>query len=224
MAGAEEVLSLIGMSGSGKSYWSEKLAEWGYARFCCDDLITERLASELRRRDGTRISLGEWMGFPHEPQYKDREAAYLACEKAVLSEVLDILERDGCGRLGGKVVVDTTGSVIYTGGQLLERLRALTTRVNFTNPPEIREEMLRAYRAQPRPVLWRGLYSRREGETIEQALLRSYNLLLDSREKLYHALADVEINYATRSRPGFGIPDFLRIVESRRKRCSDTQA
>lgn len=207
------LLSLIGMSGSGKSFWSAKLAGIGYKRFCCDDLITDRLAFELKREDGSAMSLGEWMGFPFQPGYERKEEVYLACEKEVVSDVLEWLETNACGEGSENVVVDTTGSVIYTGENLLARLRSLTTTVNFTNPPEIRDAMLREYRANPRPVLWRGLFSRQDGESDEAALLRSYNLLLDERERLYLKTADIEIDYRTRSRAGFGIDDFLEIVK-----------
>ncbi|MFZ2447041.1 MAG: hypothetical protein WAW37_11840 [Syntrophobacteraceae bacterium] len=209
-------ISLIGMSGSGKSYWSSMLAESGFKRYCCDDLIAEKLSSELKRRDGKVLTLGEWMGFPFEPGYVEREAAYLAREKAVLSEVLGRLEEDG--RAGGRenVVVDTTGSVIYTGGVLLKRLKALTIVAHFTSPPSARDEMLREYAASPRPVLWRGLFSMKTGESEGEALARCYEVLLESRERLYRELADVAIEYDARRDPGFGIPDFLALVESKR--------
>jgi len=64
-------LSLIGMSGSGKSSWSIKLSELGFKRFCCDDMITEKLDRDLTRPDGTCMKLGEWMGFPYEPHYEE---------------------------------------------------------------------------------------------------------------------------------------------------------
>ena len=36
-------ISIVGMSGSGKTYWSKKLESEGFKRFCCDDLIEEKL-------------------------------------------------------------------------------------------------------------------------------------------------------------------------------------
>ncbi len=84
-------LSLIGMSGSGKSHWSMRLAEIGFHRFCCDEMIARNLSAELTRADGTVMALGEWMGFPYEPHYKEREARYLTYEVRVLDEILGYL-------------------------------------------------------------------------------------------------------------------------------------
>jgi hypothetical protein len=201
-------LSLIGMSGSGKSFWSSKLSEFGFNRFCCDELITARLSSELRRKDGTGMELGEWMGFPFDPGYETREARYLSCEVDVLAGVLDRLENSDA-EARENIVIDTTGSVIYTGEALLKRLKSLTTMVHFTSPPPAREEMLMEYMARPRPVLWRGLFSRQPGEKEEDALRRCYELLLNSRELLYQDLADVELDYVRRRSPDFGISDLL---------------
>ena len=40
-------LALIGMSGSGKTFWANKLAECGYHLISCDDRIELKLAAEL---------------------------------------------------------------------------------------------------------------------------------------------------------------------------------
>ena len=140
-------LSLIGMSGSGKSHWSEKLAELGFRRFCCDDLIADKLAAELGRSDGTAMNLGEWMGFPYETRYRERESKYLSCEIAVLGEILDYLSVINSEE---KVVVDTTGSVIYAGENILKRLSSTTTVVHLPTPPEVKERMLQVYVNQAR--------------------------------------------------------------------------
>jgi hypothetical protein len=44
-------LALIGMSGSGKSYWSAKLAQQGFGHFCCDAMIAAKLAPDLIKPD-----------------------------------------------------------------------------------------------------------------------------------------------------------------------------
>jgi len=200
------------MSGSGKSYWSEKLARRGFTRFCVDSLITERLSGELRREDGSCRSLGEWMGFPFQEEYQKREELYLSHEKQLMAELLDWIDENASGP-DRNAVVDTTGSVIYTGESILERLRSLTTIIYFPVPAVIREAMMRQYVSNPRPVLWRGLFSMEPGESVETALFRSYNALLDSREVLYAGLADIEIDYFTRNSPDFKISNFLEIAE-----------
>ena len=207
-------LSLIGMSGSGKSHWSTELEKVGFRRFCCDELIAGKLAPELIRSDGTALDLGEWMGFPYEPQYKEREYKYLACEIEVIGEILGYLSRS---KPREKVVVDTTGSVIYTGKGILERLKSNSTVVYLATPPEVKERMLRVYLDQPRPVLWRDVFSKKSGETNAEALARCYPQLLFSRQRLYEQHADVTIDYHVRNGKGFGVKDLLTEIHSKIK-------
>ncbi len=72
------LISPIGMSDSGKSYWSEKLARHGFRRFCLDALIAQKLSGKLRRKDPGPLTLGEWMGFPFQDGYQEREELYLS--------------------------------------------------------------------------------------------------------------------------------------------------
>jgi shikimate kinase len=205
-------ISLIGMAGSGKSYWSTKLVEFGFSRFCCDDLIAEKLALELRQADGTSKGLADWMGFPYERSYKEREAKYLAYEIEVLNEILrgiEVLDSDAEER----IVIDTTGSVIYTGEEILARLRRCTTIVHLSTPPEVKESMLQVYVAQPRPVLWRDMFSRKPDETNEEALAQCYPRLLSTRERLYGRYAHVAIDYYERNDESFRVDEFLSAIE-----------
>jgi len=204
-------ISLIGMSGSGKSHWSARLAEDGFKCFCCDELIAQKLAPELLGPDGTAMDLGEWMGFPYESGYQERECRYLTCEKEVLTEVLDYLEASQ-DTLELNIVVDTTGSVIYTGEEIIDRLRRNTTMVYLSVPPELREPMLKAYVAEPRPVLWRDVFTKKESETNEQALARSYPRLLSQRERLYERYSDCSVDYYGRREENLEVQDFLDLI------------
>jgi shikimate kinase len=200
------------MSGSGKSHWSTRLAEDGFKCFCCDELIAQKLASELIRPNGTFLDLGEWMGFPYEPRYKERESRYLDCEKEVLTEILDYLEvsRDTHNL---KIVVDTTGSIIYTGEEIIDRLRRNTTMVYLSVPPDMRERMLKTYISKPRPVLWRDVFTKQENETNEQALARSYPTLLSQRERLYESYSDCRIDYYNYRKENLQTQDFLNLID-----------
>jgi shikimate kinase len=204
-------LSLIGMAGSGKSYWSMKLVEHGFRRFCCDDLIAAKLNPELTRPDGTTMELGEWMGFPYEPHYRERESKYLTCEIEVLAEILDYLEsrKDDPAE---KVIVDTTGSVIYTGEGILRSLCRYTRVIYLSIAPEAREQLLKAYISNPHPMLWRNAFSKEPGETEQEALTRCYPRLVVSRERLYEHYAHVTIDYYRRTEEGFGVSDLLHEV------------
>jgi len=204
-------LSLIGMAGSGKSYWSMRLAKHGFKRICCDDLIAARLASELRRPDGTAADMGTWMGFPYDPGYGERESKYLTYERQVMTQILEALE-GGQRRVEGNVVVDTTGSVIYTGHHMLTRLKGCTTVVYLPTPPEAQALMLKAYLANPGPMLWRDQFKKRPKESKEDALARCYPQLLTARQQLYEPYADVTIDYDTRRQEGFAVEAFLKRI------------
>ena len=205
-------LSLIGMSGSGKSSWSIKLSEIGFRRFCCDDLIQKKLAFELTRPDGTIRGLGEWMGFPYDSDYQKRESKYLACEIEVLTEIIEYLEKDK-NRAEEKIVIDTTGSVIYTGEELLKRLCLCTTVVHLSTPPTIQKLLLKSYLTNKRPVLWRGLFNKEPTETNQMALERCYPVLLFSRERLYDRISNVTIDYFTLNQENFEVDDFLKRIK-----------
>jgi shikimate kinase len=205
-------IALVGMSGSGKSFWSKRLTRSRFRCFCCDDLIAAKLFPEARKRDGSIAAVGRWMGFPFEPAYKEREAAYLACETAVMIELLQGLDNLE-GDLQEKIVIDTTGSVIYTGAETLAKLRRLTTIVHLATPLEIQQRKLEAYVKQPRPILWRDLFVKRPEETNAQAMARCYPELLTSREGQYEKLAHVTISYYHHRREGFSVEEFLRDAE-----------
>ena len=207
-------LSLIGMAGTGKSYWSTKLAEHGFRRFCCDDLIAAKLAPELTKPDGTIMEMAEWMGFPYELLYKEREIKYLTCEREVLVEIFESFERDDNDPVD-QIVIDTTGSVVYTGEEILGKLKRYTTVVHLSTPPEIQEQMLEVYLSKPRPILWRDMFGKESNETNEEALARCFPRLLFAREALYERYADVTIDYSRRSAEGFGVTDFLNDVSAR---------
>ena len=203
-------ISLIGMSGSGKSKWSIAISRLGFKRFCCDDLITEKLTADLTKTDGTLMGLGEWLGFPYAPRYKEREAKYLACEIEVLSEIVEYINHDHHEKKN--IVVDTTGSAVYAGEEILNKLRRCTTMVHLSTPPEIQELMLKSYLTHKRPVLWKNFFKRMPNEKNEEALARCYPKLLLHREHLYKQYKDMTIDYHTRNRHGFGGEDFLNLV------------
>ena len=205
-------ISLIGMAGSGKSYWSKKLAQHGFRRFCCDDLIAAKLSNSLVRSDGTKMEMGKWMGFPYERHYTKRESTYLTYETEVLIEILGYLASHK-NTHGENIVVDTTGSIIYTGEEVLQRLGRYTTVIHLLTPPEVQDKLLNAYISKPHPMIWKDSFSQKPGETNQEALARCYPQLLPARERLYARYADVEIDYYRRNETGFSVTDFLRAVK-----------
>ena len=205
-------LSLMGMAGSGKSHWSRKLAEHGFRHLCCDDMIEAKLAPGLTRSDRTTMKVAEWMGFPYEPDYKERESQYLSHETEVMREILEYLENTPEER----IVVDTTGSVIYTGEEILTRLQRFTTIVYLATPPEVQEQLLNSYISNPHPMLWRGIFSKDPNETEEEALARCYPRLFLARKRLYERYAEVTVGYYKRRKKSFAVNDFLRAVKGKK--------
>jgi len=83
----------------------------------------------------------------------------------------------------------------------------------LSTPPEVKERMLKSYVAQPRPVLWRDVFSRKPGETNDEALARCYPRLLFARERLYGRYADVSVDYHKRNEPSFDANDLLEEIK-----------
>ncbi len=204
-------LSLIAMSGSGKSYWANQLAGIGFKCFSCDEMIASKLNDELIQPDGSVMPMGKWMGLPYQHSYLERESKYLANEKRVLKEIFKIIESNYSDPQN-KIVIDTTGSVIYTGKEILNKLRKYTTVVHLETPRQIRDQMYRAYLSRPRPVLWRGKFSKKAHEKNKEALARCYPKLVTYRERLYKHYAHITIDYERYRKKGLSAADFLRDI------------
>jgi shikimate kinase len=206
-------LALIGMSGAGKTFWTRKLAAHGLPTVSCDDRIEHRLASRLAAGGYTGINgVAAWMGWPDAPTYSDREAQYLSEEIHVLDEVLSGLERE----TGASLILDTTGSVIYTGNNLLYRLRKHMTVVYLAASESERQLLIERYLNDPKPVLWRGAFLPKKGETPRETVARCYPALLEARRRSYEALAHVTLPVSELRDPNLDPGKFLALVRKSR--------
>lgn len=179
-------IALIGMSGAGKTFWAKKLAESGVPAISCDDRIEVRLASRLAAGGYAGINgVAAWMGWPDSPTYTEREAEYLAEEIHTLDEVLQQLEKQPEESL----VLDTTGSVIYTGNNLLMRLRRRMTVVYLAASAAEQQLLIERYLDHPKPVLWRGAFQPKPKESPRETVARCYPALIAARRQSYEALA-----------------------------------
>jgi hypothetical protein len=186
-------LALVGMSGAGKSYWTNRLAAEKIPTISCDDQIEARLARTLQNGGFRGINgVAAWMGWPDSPTYAERESQYLSEEINSLNDVLTSLEKNPHSEL----VLDTTGSVIYTGNNLLFRLRKLTAVVYLAASQEEQQLLVQRYLQDPKPVLWRGAFQARTGETPNDTVARCYPALLAARRQGYQALAHCSIAVA----------------------------
>jgi shikimate kinase len=186
-------LALVGMSGAGKTFWTRRIAETGVPAISCDDRIEEKLAPRLKAGEFTGINgVAAWMGWPDSLTYAEREAQYLAEETATLDEILSGLEKNRTESL----VLDTTGSVIYTGNHLLHRLRRLMTVVYLAASDAEQRLLMERYLSDPKPVLWRGAFQTKAGETPRETVARCYPHLIAARRQSYLSIAQVTLAVA----------------------------
>jgi len=203
------------MSGSGKSFWTKRLAMAGHVSICCDDRIEQRLRSRLEGGGYSGINgVASWMGWPDSATYAQREAEYLAEEIAALDGVLTDLERDRSREL----ILDTTGSVIYTGNALLLRLRRQMTIVYLAAAADEQQLLIERYLNDPKPVLWRGAFQSKKGETPRETVARCYPMLIAARRQSYEALAHCILPVAELRAPAVDAAAFLAQVKLRLER------
>lgn len=201
-------IALMGMAGSGKSFWSEKLEKAGFVRFCCDELIAERLSSEMKDAGYEEGNVAGWMGFPYDPGYKKREAHYMECEREVMEEIIGLISGTEL-HSDQDVVIDTTGSFIYIDDGLLQEVRKRVRLVLISTPDDVQESLLQAYINHPHPMVWRDFFQQRPGESHKEALARCYPKLFKSRRMLYEKYAHFSIDYYALRAQGFTVNDLI---------------
>lgn len=205
------VVSLIGMSCSGKSRWSKKLAEKGFDRICCDDLIEKYLSSELVKYKVHGIQdVAYWMGHPFEKRFKKNQKLYLNAESEVMKKILEKLKKG----VKKNTVIDTTGSLIYAGNSILNKLRKYSLVIYLETPASMLPEMLERFVKKPRPLIWKNMFYKRQNETNEKALFRCYAKLLSYRRDLYKKNAEVVLKSRIRRAPDFTEEKFIKFIEN----------
>jgi shikimate kinase len=204
-------LALIGMSGAGKTFWAKKLAENGVPAISCDDRIEQNLAPRLTAGGFAGINgVAAWMGWPDSPTYGQRESDYLTEEIHTLDEVLTELEK----HREKPLVLDTTGSVIYTGNNLLMRLRRQMTIVYLAASPQEQQLLIERYLNDPKPVLWCGAFQPKPKESPRGAVRRCYPALIAARRQSYEALAHCTLQVASLRDGSLDAAEFLKMIQS----------
>jgi len=179
-------LSLIGMSGAGKSHWAQKLAGAGFRVISIDQRIENKLAPELAAVGYRGIGgVAAWMGWPDRPPYREREKKYLECEIDSMGEALDEIQASG----EEGIVLDTTGSVVYTGQETCRRMQNVTNVVYLEASLAEEEILITRYLTDPKPVLWSDEFAPRSGESTKDAIARCYPQLIAHRKKQYERYA-----------------------------------
>jgi shikimate kinase len=203
-------LSLIGMSGAGKSYWAQKLAAAGFRVISIDDRIEAKLASELATGGYRGIGgVAAWMGWPTEPTYRERERKYLECEVSSMIEALDDIQ--SAAEEG--IVLDTTGSVAYTGDEICRRMQSLSTVVYLEASPAEEQLLIERYLSDPKPVLWGDQFAQRPGESPQDAIARCYPQLIAHRKQMYARYAHRTVSMPQLRNEGLDARGFLELIE-----------
>ena len=199
----------LGMSGSGKTYWSKKLSKkYDYKHIEFDELIGKskeiaNLINDIPGKDEAE-KMGNYFGKPWEKGFQSRESSYLSIERKCMSDKFPI-----------GTILDLTGSAIYHPKQMEEIAKnslVLYLKANL----KAQKEMLRIYLSGPKPVCWNGMFKKKNQESNEEALARCYPLLLRHRSKLYEKYADVRIPYDAHKNIK-GICQFVEEISKRLK-------
>ncbi|EKD76366.1 MAG: hypothetical protein ACD_43C00138G0001 [uncultured bacterium] len=204
-----KAISLIGFSGIGKSFWSLQFERIGFERICCDDLVERELAKYLKRYSQAGIkTVAAWMGQPYSSGYKEREKKYIRAEKVVMQKIIRKLS----GNRRSLAVLDTTGSVIYTGVPVCQSLQRVSQVVYIQPSAQATQQMFERYILDPKPVIWGNQFKQKPGQTDLQALTTCYPRLLKYRAQQYKKYAEVILPYESTSQINFTILDFLHAV------------
>lgn len=183
-------LTLIGMSGTGKSYWSKKLESHGFKRFGCDDLITVHLAKKLGFSEPDLFDMHQWVGYPDEDSHAVRAQQYLVAEEEVLNQIIDYLNKSDYQE---NIVIDSTGSIIYMRDKILQKYSQLTEIVHLDITSQDFDRMLKYYLENPVAIIWDGYFQPIPTESRLQTFARCYPQLIQSRDQKYKELAHLTI-------------------------------
>jgi hypothetical protein len=155
-------ITLIGMSGVGKSYISCKLAEWGWFNYSCDYLIgTEYLAEAVRASGAMRpddiTNLSDFVGQVGDvskggvgvDEFRRRQKMYYDAECAVLRDI----DKGIAAAAGKNFINDSSGSLCEVEDEnILAHVAARTLfvylRVDQSEHPKILERAVK----YPKPL------------------------------------------------------------------------
>jgi shikimate kinase len=199
-------IALIGMSNVGKSHWAKRLmTEANFSLIECDALIGQRLRPHLDKNLPVADALPRWMGMPYEARYAENSRTYLMHEKAVMQDSLQKLKDQSAPPF----VLDTTGSVIYTGDDTLKALSSGARIIYLETTPAQAAQFFADYIRIPKPTIFGDIYAPRPGEDPQDTLRRCYPELLKYRAARYKNIAHVTIPYEVHRNPGTGVNSFL---------------
>ena len=203
-------LSIIGMSNIGKTLWSKHLSKIGFNHICCDDLIEDKLEPELKALGYKGLQdIAKWLGHPYEERFTENQKLYLALEIETMKEILNQIKQKS-----NNTVIDTTGSVIYTGENICSAIKAKSLVIYIESSKKMKDKMFNNFLKHPKPIVWGDSYQRKNDETNKVALARCYPDLLAYRSRLYEKYADLKIPAHKVDSSKIDTDEFLQIVKN----------
>jgi len=150
------ILSFVGMSNIGKTYWSKQLQCVGFRHINCDGLIEEKLTPVLGKLGYSGIEdISRWMGQPYDERFIVNQNKYLSSEKEVMKKIFAQVKNENLNN----TVIDTTGSVIQTGKNFSEKLKQYSMVIYIEASENMKEKMFKQYLEEPKPVVFGDVYS-----------------------------------------------------------------
>ena len=162
-----KAVTLIGMSGVGKSHTAKKLAEWGWQNYSCDYLIgTEYLQDEMKETLSLEDTLGgnnmqflsSFVGKLGSPdrgglllgEFRRRQKLYYQAEAASLRDLQNVIEG-----VSDNVVCDSTGSLCeIEDPALIEEVGKRTVFVYLKAPEDQHGNILERAFENPKPLFF----------------------------------------------------------------------
>ena len=173
-------VAFIGMSNIGKSYTAMRLAtKYDFSLIEVDKIIWENLGHD------SMDAFAEWQGHPYTDGYNNRERQSISLETEATRKALSTPKRNP--------IIDTTGSVIYTGKDVLRTVNDDYYVVYIEAMEEHIERLKVQYFKQPKPLIWAGHYEKIDGKSETESILECYPKLLASRGRAYASHADVTL-------------------------------
>ncbi len=204
------ILSLIGMSNIGKSFWSKKLKDIGFKYICCDDLIEKKLEKDLKKLNYSGIQdLARWMGMPYEKRFQKNQKKYLMFEEETMSEILKQIKKTKYN-----TVIDTTGSIVHNNEYYLKKLKEKSLIIYIETDNSIENELFKKYITEPKPVIFGNIFEIKEGEDKMESLKKAYKKLLKFRTSLYKKYTDINLNYKNTKKDS-DINHFIKLIQEK---------
>jgi ABC-type dipeptide/oligopeptide/nickel transport system ATPase component len=190
-----EIITLVGMSNSGKSTEAKKLADTGFRRLSVDSGIKEEMGFDNMEE------FANWLGRPCDVDYPVRARRLLVEEALFCNQNL----HQSLLNLRSKIssVIDTPGSFCYMPDHLIDRLIRNTTIIYLVPNLANLDGILTTFKSTPKPLIWKAdsfgtdenILSCTQEEYEDDSFLRAKLLeLIEFRHQIYQNMAHITVS------------------------------